>query len=163
VERLKSQDAISARKGLSGTNAANAVLLDHNHANMGDCIFCKVIKKEIPSYIIYEDENFISFLDINPKAFGHCLVVPKEHYDDIYSYREKAGASVIDAIRTVCLMIKENMNCAGLNVVQNNGRIAGQLIEHIHFHIIPRFEKEIGVNKRDFKAVLRMIKGESKA
>ena len=127
---------------------------------MKDCLFCKIAKKEIPANIIYEDDNFISFLDINPKAFSHCLVVPKEHFEDIYSYEEKEGKSVIEAIRKVSLMVKKNLKCDGLNIVQNNGKIAGQLIPHVHFHIIPRFEEEPKINKKDFKSVLRMVKGE---
>lgn len=129
---------------------------------MKDCLFCKIVKKESPSYIIYEDEKFISFLDINPKVLGHCLIIPKKHCDNIYTYTETTGENIINAIKTVCVMLKENTGCEGLNIIQNNGRIAGQIINHIHFHIMPRFEKDIGINKKDFKAILRLIKGEIK-
>lgn len=127
---------------------------------MKDCLFCKIASKEIPSNIIWEDENFISFLDINPKAFSHCLVIPKKHYEDIHSYEERQEENIIYAIKKVCLMMKTNLRCDGINVLQNNGKLAGQIIGHIHFHIMPRFKKEPVGNKKDFKAVLRMIKGE---
>jgi histidine triad (HIT) family protein len=106
---------------------------------MPDCIFCKIVNKEIPSVQVYEDEDIIAFLDINPANKGHTLVAPKKHYDDIFSVDEELLEKMIAVVKTLAERIKKTMNCEGLNVVQNNGRCAGQLVNHIHFHIIPRF------------------------
>ena len=104
-----------------------------------DCIFCKIVNKEIPSVQVYEDEDIIAFLDINPANKGHTLVAPKKHYEDIFSVDEEVLKKMIAVVKFLAERIKSTMQCEGLNVVQNNGRCAGQLVNHIHFHIIPRF------------------------
>lgn len=104
---------------------------------MDECIFCKIIKGEIPSHKVYEDENVIAFLDANPTSKGHTLVVPKEHVENIHE------ASEMDymwgAIVEVSNAVKDAFGAEGLNISQNNGEIAGQEVMHMHFHVTPRY------------------------
>ena len=109
---------------------------------MDDCLFCKIIKEEIPILKIYEDGYVISFLDINPATKGHTLVVPKKHVKTIDELSEKDLANVSKGILKVSkAMLKFN---EGLNIIQNNNEIAGQIVNHIHFHLIPRNSKDKG-------------------
>ena len=107
---------------------------------MENCIFCKIVKGEIPSYKVYEDENILAFLDIAPINPGHVLVIPKEHYQNIEEIGEENLCSVIAGVKKIGLKMKEGFGAAGYNVVVNNDPVAGQLIPHLHFHIIPRKE-----------------------
>ena len=107
---------------------------------MENCIFCKIVKGEIPSYKVYEDESILAFLDIAPINPGHVLVIPKEHYQNIEEITEESLCSAIAVVKKIGLKIKEGIGAAGYNVVVNNDPIAGQLIPHLHFHIIPRKE-----------------------
>lgn len=105
-----------------------------------ECIFCKIIKGDIGCSKIYEDDRVFAFLDINPasKHGGHTLVMPKSHYKLISEVNEKDLAAVSFAIKKIgAALLKFGK---GLNVLQNNERIAGQIVEHVHFHLIPRFE-----------------------
>ena len=106
---------------------------------MQDCIFCKIVRGEIPSNKVYEDEDVLAFLDINPANKGHTLVASKKHYEDIYSVDEEILKKMISVVKVIAEKIKNTLECDGINIVQNNGRHAGQLVNHIHFHIIPRF------------------------
>lgn len=104
-----------------------------------DCIFCKIAAGEIPSTTIYEDADFRVFFDINPASKGHCLVIPKQHYDNVFEIDgEKAGRLFTLATR-VARNLKQELNCEGMNIVQNNGTIAGQTVFHFHLHLIPRY------------------------
>lgn len=105
------------------------------------CIFCKIVQREIPSHIIYEDESTLAFLDISPSTFGHTLVIPKKHYDTIYDVDQPTLHSLISSIQKVSKHIKNKTGCKGINIIQNNEEMAGQTVFHIHFHIIPRHEK----------------------
>lgn len=109
---------------------------------MTDCIFCKIIKKEIPSNIIYEDQNTLAFLDITPINKGHTLVIPKKHYENIYDVPEDILKEITSTTKKVAKAIKSSLNPAGINITQNNEKAAGQDIFHIHFHIIPRYQKD---------------------
>lgn len=107
-----------------------------------ECIFCKIIKGEIPSRMIHESEVAIAFLDIHPATRGHTLVVPREHFKDM----EKAPRTVINqllaTISNVVSIIKEKLPCKALNVLINQGKPAGQVIDHFHVHVIPRHEND---------------------
>ena len=105
-----------------------------------DCLFCKIANKEIKSDIVYEDDDIIAFLDINPVHPGHTLVVPKKHSETIFDTDEETLKKIIAVVKKVAHAIKEATNCDGLNVVQNNYRAGHQVIGHIHFHVIPRYE-----------------------
>lgn len=102
-----------------------------------ECIFCKIIKKEIPSDIVYEDDKVIAFLDIHPVNKGHTLVLPKEHNENLFDIPER----VLDATMRIVKKIATALNrySDGVNLWQNNGKASGQLVDHIHFHIVPRF------------------------
>ena len=107
-----------------------------------DCIFCKIIAGEIPSSKVYEDEKILGFLDINPASKGHSLVLPKEHYEDIFDVPDELLREIISAVKKVAIAVEKTTASDGVNVVQNNKKAAGQLVSHIHFHIIPRFEND---------------------
>lgn len=105
-----------------------------------DCIFCKLAQGEIPSTTLYEDDDFRVFFDVNPATLGHCLIVPKEHYDDIFSMDEEVAGKLFVLAAKVAKELKKELKCDGLNLLQNNGVVAGQTVFHFHVHIIPRYE-----------------------
>ena len=105
-----------------------------------DCIFCKIINNEIPSYTIYEDENVKCFLDINPVSKGHTLIVPKKHIKDFYDIDNETLLNVLDASKKITNLINEKLKPNGIRLVQNNGIL--QDVKHFHLHIIPSYTKE---------------------
>lgn len=105
-----------------------------------DCIICKIINKEIPSYVVYEDDLFIAFLDRYPTNPGHVLISPKRHTDDVFGLTEEEAIALMPIAQKIANKIKKEINPHGLNLVQNNGKAAGQVIFHYHLHIIPRYE-----------------------
>ena len=105
-----------------------------------NCLFCKIANGEIPSKTVYEDDNFRVFLDLGPAAKGHALIVPKDHYANLYELPEDTAAGVMCLAKKMALQMKEKLQCGGLNLVQNNGELAGQTVHHFHMHVIPRYE-----------------------
>jgi len=105
-----------------------------------DCIFCKIVNKEIPKELTYEDENFIAFLDIKPRAEGHTLIIPKKHYKTILDMPNTLGNELQEAIKKVSLDLMQKGKAEGFNVLTNSGEVAGQIVHHLHVHIIPRRE-----------------------
>lgn len=105
-----------------------------------DCIFCRIAKKEIPASVVYEDADSLAFLDINPLNLGHVLVIPKKHYETIGEIPEKEIGELAKTIRKVAIAVQKATGAPGLNITQNNGKAAEQLVPHAHFHIIPRLE-----------------------
>ncbi len=105
---------------------------------MGNCVFCKIISGDIPSYKVYEDENALAFLDIAPVNYGHTLVVTKKHFANMEEIPEEELCRLMKAVKKVGKAIKEGMSVEGYNVNENNDPVAGQIIRHIHFHIVPR-------------------------
>jgi histidine triad (HIT) family protein len=105
-----------------------------------NCIFCKILKGEIPSRTIYEDDNFQVIMDADPATRGHSLILPKEHYANLYELPEDLAAQVMPLAKKLAVAMKEKLGCQGLNVVQNNGAQAGQTVDHFHVHLIPRYE-----------------------
>ena len=113
-----------------------------------DCIFCKIINGEIPSFKIYEDEMFIAILDRFPASSGHALIIPKHHYKDMFGLPQEEAMAIYPLAKKLALKIKEVFNAEGINIVQNNGEAAGQSVYHFHLHIIPRKDgDEITINK----------------
>src|SRR3989338_6667605 len=108
-----------------------------------ECIFCKIIRGEIPSKKVYDDKDVLAFLDINPANPGHVLVVPKKHADDITKSDDEDLAKAMKVVKNITASLKERMSAIGVNVVQNNGKHAGQLVAHTHFHVIPRYENDM--------------------
>jgi histidine triad (HIT) family protein len=98
------------------------------------------MKGEIPSKKVYEDDNTFAFLDINPANPGHTLVIPKKHSDSIFEVDEEDLQNAIVTVKKIAVMIKDTLNVEGVNIIQNNGKLAGQIVSHTHFHVIPRKE-----------------------
>lgn len=111
---------------------------------MDNCIFCRIVSRDLNAEIVYEDESAIAFLDINPIAPGHTVAVPKKHAANIFDLEEKELGGIFAAVRNVMKSIQAGMNPAGFNYGVNHGRVAGQAIEHLHVHILPRFENDGG-------------------
>lgn len=107
-----------------------------------DCIFCKIAAGEIPSKTLYEDENFRVILDLGPATKGHALILPKNHAANLFELPEEDAAKVLCVAKKVAGMMKNKLGCGGLNLVQNNGAVAGQTVSHFHIHVIPRYEDD---------------------
>ena len=107
--------------------------------SQAECIFCKIIQGELPCAKVYETDTVLSFLDINPVLPGHALVIPKAHHPTLFELPPALGQDLIEALRVVGGAIMKVTGAPGLNVWQNNFEEAGQLVFHVHFHLIPRF------------------------
>ncbi|WP_343210199.1 HIT family protein [Anaerolentibacter hominis] len=107
-----------------------------------NCIFCKIAAGEIPSMTIYEDENFRVIFDIAPASRGHAIILPKNHAANIYELSEEDCSKVFVVAAKVARAMKKVLNCDGMNVLQNNGEIAGQTVFHFHVHLIPRYKDD---------------------
>lgn len=101
------------------------------------CVFCQIIRKEAPANIIYEDEQVLAFLSHRPVNVGHTLVVPKKHYINIYEISEDEAAYLFRVVKRVASAVRDAMGAEGVRIVQNNGEAAGQVVFHLHLHIIP--------------------------
>lgn len=102
-----------------------------------NCIFCKIANGEIPSTTLYEDEDFRVILDLGPATRGHALLLPKEHYQDLFALDDETASKVLVTAKKVAGKIKKAMGADGFNLVQNNGEAAGQTVFHFHMHMIP--------------------------
>lgn len=107
-----------------------------------DCIFCKIANGEIPSATLYEDEDFRVILDLGPAAKGHALILPKEHYPNLYELPDELAEKAILLAKRMVVKMTKALNCDGFNVVQNNGAPAGQTVYHFHIHLIPRYKDD---------------------
>lgn len=107
-----------------------------------NCIFCKIAAGEIPSATIYEDDDFRVILDIEPASNGHALILPKEHYANIYELPEELVSKVLCVAKEVVTKMTEILGCDGYNILQNNGEVAGQTVFHYHMHLIPRYKND---------------------
>ena len=103
-----------------------------------DCIFCKIVAGEIPSFKLFEDEATLAFMDINPASEGHALVIPKEHASDLYAVSDEALARTAVTAQRVAAALARTLNPDGLNLVQCNGAAAAQSVMHFHVHVLPR-------------------------
>lgn len=110
--------------------------------NKDDCIFCKIANSEIPSATVYEDSICRVILDVNPANKGHALIIPKEHFDNIYSMDAETAAKIFTIATEVAKAQKAELNPDGLNILQNNGEAAGQTVFHFHMHLVPRYIKD---------------------
>ena len=107
---------------------------------MNDCLFCKIAQGTIPSATLMETNEFRVILDKFPSGKGHTLIMPKEHFNDIYELDSETAGKLFALATVVARALKKITGCEGLNVIQNNGSIAGQTIMHFHLHLIPRHE-----------------------
>ena len=107
-----------------------------------NCIFCKIANGEIPSRTLYEDDRFRVILALGPATKGHALILPKNHYADLFALPEDEAAEAAKLAKKMGAKLVEKLHADGLNVVQNNGETAGQTVKHFHIHLIPRYEND---------------------
>jgi histidine triad (HIT) family protein len=115
---------------------------------MDNCIFCKIAQKEIPANILYEDELFMAILDVFPTSNGHTLIIPKKHARDFYDLPVETAAALLPLAQGLAWKIKDTLHPDGLNIIQNNGKAAGQSVFHYHLHLIPRYGDNDGAVKQ---------------
>jgi len=106
------------------------------------CVFCKIVAAELPSSVVYEDESLIAFLDVNPLAEGHLLVLPRDHYERLTDLPSTLCSRVSAALPMLARALMKVTGTEGLNLLQSNGRVAGQVVDHVHFHMIPRLKDD---------------------
>ena len=104
------------------------------------CIFCKLANGVIPTNSIYEDDDFKVILDADPATKGHALILPKEHYKNLFEIDDEVAAKALPLAKKIGKRMMDKLGCAGVNIVQNNGEAAGQTVHHFHIHVIPRYE-----------------------
>ena len=109
---------------------------------MNDCIFCKIVKGEIPCAKLYEDDKVLAFLDIGPVAKGHALVVSKQHYETLLDTPDEIITSIFATAKRIAAAQQRVLGNKGFNILMNNKKVAGQLVPHSHIHIIPRKEND---------------------
>ena len=132
-----------------------------------NCIFCKIAAGEIPSKILYEDDNFRVILDLNPATRGHGLILPKNHYANLYELPEEIAGEVMKLAKKMTQIMTDKLKCDGFNLVQNNGEQAGQTVFHFHMHLIPRYKddgqvlgwKEQSTTQEELEEVKNIITG----
>ena len=107
-----------------------------------DCIFCKLANGVYPTNSIYEDDNFNVILDVGPATKGHALILPKQHYANLFELPDDVAGEVMVLAKKMATHMKEKLNCDGFNLIQNNGPCAGQTVFHFHYHLIPRYEND---------------------
>ena len=107
------------------------------------CPFCSIASGKAPASMVYENAAVLAFMDLNPANDGHALVVPREHWENIYEIPEKTLAEMAPVIKRVSVAVKETVGADGISVLQLNGRAAGQMVMHFHVHVIPRFRGDI--------------------
>ena len=107
-----------------------------------NCIFCKLANGDIPTRSIYEDEDFNVILDLSPATKGHALILPKEHAANLFELPDETASKVLVLAKKLGAQMKENLKADGMNLVQNNGEVAGQTVHHFHMHLIPRYEND---------------------
>ena len=109
---------------------------------MDSCIFCKIVDGQIPSTTIFEDENVKVILDIAPAAKGHAILLVKQHVTNIFELDAEIAGKVFSVVPKVASALKEELGCDGMNILQNNGAVAGQTVFHLHIHFIPRWKND---------------------
>lgn len=109
-----------------------------------DCIFCKIAVKQIPSQMVYEDSHFLAFLDVKPHAKGHTLIIPKKHASGMMDLPADDTKRMLSVVQQILLKLKEKLGAQGFNVGWNDGSIAGQVVPHLHLHILPRYSSDGG-------------------
>lgn len=134
-----------------------------------DCIFCKIANGTIPAKTIYEDETAKVILDLAPATRGHALIIPKNHYDNLFDLDDAKAEKIMIIAKKVGEALMRTLGCQGLNLVQNNGEVAGQTVFHFHMHIIPRYEddgqtigwKQLEMNDSELEKIQKIIVNEN--
>lgn len=132
-----------------------------------NCIFCKIANGDIPSKTIYEDEKFRVILDLAPDTKGHALILPKDHYKNLFELSDDRASEVFVLAKKLAVQMKDKLNCDGFNILQNNEEVAGQTVFHFHVHLIPRYiddNQKISLNpsepsQEELEAVKQQIIG----
>lgn len=114
------------------------------------CVFCKIISGDIPSYKVYEDDNFLAILDISQTTLGHTLVMPKKHYSNMLEMPKVDYEQLMGLVQQLAIKITKNLNASGCNILINSNEVAGQTVMHTHVHIIPRYTESDSI-KIEFK------------
>lgn len=130
-----------------------------------NCIFCKLANGEIPSSTLYEDDMFRVILDLAPASRGHALILPKEHYRNLFDLNEETASKVMLLAKQMIKRMKKALNCDGFNILQNNEECGGQTVFHFHMHLIPRYKddqveigfKEKETAKEDMEQIVRLV------
>lgn len=112
-----------------------------------NCVFCKIISGDIPSYKIYEDNDILAFLDINPTSAGHTLIIPKKHILDLIEIDNVYLTKILDKSRDIAKLLVEKMGATGFTLIQNNGSV--QDVKHFHLHVVPKYNKKINMSIED--------------
>ena len=107
-----------------------------------NCIFCKIANGEIPSRTLYEDDDFRVIMDLAPATKGHSLILPKDHYKNVYEIADDTAAKVLPLAKKMATLMTEKLGADGFNIVQNNNEVAGQTVFHFHVHLIPRYNND---------------------
>lgn len=129
------------------------------------CVFCEIVKGNIPSSKVYEDDNYLAILDLSQTTLGHTLVMPKKHYDNFLQMDNKEAGELMAVVNIVANKVVKNLGASGCNILNNTNEVAGQTVMHTHVHIIPRYSKddsikfEFSENKYDLNEVLNKING----
>lgn len=116
--------------------------MEKGKISQDNCIFCKIVAGEIPSHTLYEDEQFKVILDVGPATKGHALIIPKNHYANLYELPEEMAADAIKLAKKMMSRMTDKLHCDGFNIIQNNGEAAGQTVFHFHVHLIPRYKND---------------------
>ncbi len=129
------------------------------------CVFCSIINHEIPSKVVYEDDQVLAILDISQVTKGHTLVMPKKHVDNLLECDDETAAHLIQVVKRLAKQIQDRTGALGINILNNNGEAAGQTVNHLHFHIIPRYSENDAFvcefsesEKQDLDEVLEIVK-----
>ncbi len=133
-----------------------------------NCIFCKLAAGEIPSKTLYEDEKFRVILDLAPATKGHALILPKDHYANLYEIPEEVAGEVMCLAKKMAVTMTEKLGCDGFNLLQNNGEAAGQTVFHFHMHLIPRYAQDgkilewdkLEMTQEDLEEIKNTVTGE---
>lgn len=131
-----------------------------------DCIFCKIINGDIPSNKVFENDNFIAILDAFPANEGHTLIIPKKHFENIFEIDEETLKEGYAIAKKIANSIKKSLNIDNINILQNNGALAGQTVNHFHIHVIPRIENDnviiksspVNIDNDKIKQIIENIK-----
>ena len=108
------------------------------------CIFCKIARKEVPGHTVFENEHVLAFLDLSQVTKGHTLVIPKQHADNMYALSPEQAQDVFATIPQISRALQQETGAAGMNLLSNTGKVAGQSVSHFHLHLIPRHDKQDG-------------------
>lgn len=106
------------------------------------CVFCKIINGEIPSYKLYENGFVIGILDISQATKGHCLIIPKKHFENVFTLSEDYAEEIMKAAVVVSNILKEKLQIHDINLLNNSGQLAGQTVMHFHLHVLPRYKND---------------------